>query len=786
MCRFLLSFIVALLIFINSAYSQRVGLVLSGGGAKGLYHIGVLMALEENSIPVDYVAGTSIGAIVGGMYSAGYSPREIADIATSGQLSQWVSGRIDNNYGAYFREHNQFRKNDPLLTLRLDTKEQKAKLHLPKGIIPSAQIDLALSSMLSPANVASKGDFNNLMIPFLCVASDISNRKGVIFQHGDLGRAVRASMALPLAFKPVVDGEKILYDGGISDNFPWRPLRDAHNPDFYVGVSCSSGNVDPSKETSMVDQIFMLTMERSDYDMPRDSSVMIERDVPVGTLEFDHAHKVIQMGYDDTMAQMDSIKLKIVRRFSPEEFEARRKEFRQRCPELRFDSYDIDGLSPNQLQYVHKNISTTRKDYSVLQREMTYEELRANLYSILSSGDFSTEYPAISYNRESQRYKFNIRLENKPSLKMSLGGNISSTPFNQIYASVNYRVIKNTARTAYAELYMGPVYNNGIVGGRIDFYRNRQLFFDTYLCYAAKNLRHGNFGDVTEVTSAVEVKSTDVYMSMGLGAPISRRMMFSWRVNGGRESFRYDPEFAKPAIYNIKERLNSTNLKFAATTMELERITFDKPLYPTRGSKLTLSTIALYGREGNFREPKDLSTLGVYETLPYRYHRWYGARVRYDKYIITGGEDSWFSLGVNLDGVYTTVENFATATATSAVMPSYQPTVHTQMVFIPAYSAKSYAAGGLMPQFTLTDNLYLKGGIYAMFRNRYVDPDGVVQCPVGNRYSVQFISDVSLIYHSPIGPLSLACTKYNLSNFNDMYLTFNFGYTMFAPKGTFY
>ncbi len=779
----LLSFITILYIFLAPAYSQKIGVVMSGGGAKGLYHVGVLKALEENSIPIDYVAGTSMGAIIGSLYVAGYSPDEIAYIATSGELQRWMGGRLDSNYGAYFREHNQFLKDDPLLSVRLDTKDKGKILHLPSGIIESVQVDMALSDYLAPAEVASNGDFDNLMVPFLCVASDIaSNRQEVVFREGNLAQAVRASMALPVAFKPVKKEDMILYDGGISNNFPWQQMLSSFEPDLMIGVSCSTDDI-TTDNISMIDHIYMLTMNRTEYNMPEDISIHIKRNVESGTLDFSQANEIIALGYEDAINNMDSIKLRTTRRTSPAEFEARRQEFRAKSPELIFDNYEVEGLEPDQLQYVYAYMATNKRGHYVQQREMTFEELKTTLYSILSSNDFSTEFPEITYNPNTQRYKFKIKLENKPSLKLSLGGNLSSTPFNQIYLSVDYKTIGKTAKTAYAELYLGPVYTAGIVGGRIDLFRRTPLFLDTYFNLSSKNLRHGNFGNLTDVDNTSPVKVSDNYASVGMGAPISKRMMFLARINYGRELYNYNETLPDPSILDISEAINKTRFRFSAAKTELERTTFDKPLFPTRGSKLNLSAIFVHGKEDNTRADTP-ETSNSFETLPSIKHTWYGVHLGYEKYITS--DKSWFSLGINVDGVYTTVDDFATDIATSLALPAYQPTLHSRMVFMPEYSARWYLGGGVIPLFMVAKNFHIQCGVYTMFREKYVESSGDIPFPIDNRYSLQFISDFSMIYHTRFGPLSLALTKYNLSTRDNMYLTFNFGFSIFAPKGMFY
>ena len=248
---------------------------MSGGGAKGLYHIGVLEALEENGIPVDYVAGTSMGSIIAAMYAAGYSPAEMRTIVASGVVREWVSGRIDPSYTAYYR---QIGSKPAFMSLRLDLHGRK-KLRMPTNLLSSTQIDMALTELFAPATAASAGDFDRLMVPFLCVASDMNARGPVVFRAGDLSEAVRASMSIPLVFKPMKVDSMLLYDGGIYDNFPWRPLDEEFRPDLIVGSICTEGNTPPREKNSLMDQAFMLAMHDTDYDLPEARGIAVRRAV---------------------------------------------------------------------------------------------------------------------------------------------------------------------------------------------------------------------------------------------------------------------------------------------------------------------------------------------------------------------------------------------------------------------------------------------------------------------------------------------------------------------------
>ncbi len=797
MLRCLRSFITLFLLLIAfSGSAQRVGVVMSGGGAKGLYHIGVLEALEESGIPIDYVAGTSMGSIVAGLYAAGYSPAEMREIVTSGEIEGWLTGRIDDSYGAYYR---QYRNLPSLFSLRLDisdithveteeitgrTNSARPSIYMPNSLISSTQVDMTLTRLLAAASENSRGNFDNLMVPFLCVASDMRNHQAVTLVEGNLGESIRASMAIPVAFNPVKRDSMVLFDGGIYDNFPWKPLMERHAPDVMIGSICTAGNTELTGQSGLVDQVFAITTYKSDYTMPEGNHT-IQRDVNVGMLDFANGDWVIDQGYADAMAQIDEIKSSISERRDSTYYERRRAEYREQIKPLIFEEYEINGLTTEQNLYVrdflHLRPQRKRKGQSGEQgqRLMSFETLEENLYQILSSGDFATEYPVVKYNELSERYKFFVNLTTKPQLKLSVGGHLSSTAFNQLIFSLNYKEVKRVAQSYYADLFLGTVASSGKVGGRTDFFIKAPLFIDYYYSIGSKNLEYSNLGNVTDVTNTESAKTFDSHFSIGGGMPLSRRSLFSLRANAGWTSYYYDavsysdvPDLDPSMLYD------RTKLSFAAGKAEYQRSTLNRTDYPTRGSKISLSGIAVLGSVRNYQ---DLSGSSI-SSAATRQH-WIGGRFTYNKYFVPP-TDSWFSLGINVDAVYTTLRQFGNPTATMLMMPAYQPVVHSQMVFMPDFSADKYIGAGVIPIFNMGDNLLLRTGAYVMYRNKY-SVDGVDSGVISNEH-LHYIGEAAFVYQSPIGALNLSLTKYDISDWNNLYITFGIGIPIFSPKGTFY
>ena len=395
-----------------AAGRHGIGVVMSGGGAKGLYHIGVLEALEEQGVPIDCVAGTSMGSIVAAMYAAGYSPAEMRAIVSSGVVKEWVSGRIDPT--RYLSYHRQLSRKPSIVSFRFDMSKPSGKFRVPTNLISSTQIDMAFAELFAPATAASRGDFDRLMVPFLCVASDMNQRVPAVLDSGDLGEAVRSSMSIPLVFKPMTRDSMLLYDGGIFDNFPWKPLDERFRPEFIIGSICTKGNAPPSPESSLFDQAFMLAMQDTDYTLPEERSVTIRRGIEVGMLDFDQADAIMDTGYADAMAAMPQILARIGTRRTPEECAARREAFRAQCPPLIFDDYRFEGLTPAQRAYIRDIIKVDRRT-SGGQREMEFGELRDNLYSVLVDGDFTMEYPSVRFDSVRDRFDY-IFIDCSPSL----------------------------------------------------------------------------------------------------------------------------------------------------------------------------------------------------------------------------------------------------------------------------------------------------------------------------------------------------------------------------------
>ena len=275
------------------AARPRIGIAFSGGGAKGCAHIGVLRVLEEMRIPVDYAAGTSMGAIVGGLYAAGLDPDQLtAAILTV----DWADALTDkpNRQDLVFR-----RKNDDLLYIPdLEIGVGRGGLKYPTGLRSGQKLNYLLRTLTLP--VRTVRDFDELPIPFRAVATDIATGEMVVLDHGDLGRALRASMAIPTAFSAVEMEGRLLVDGGVSNNVPVDVVR-AMGADVVIAIDIGSPLMGEEKVgrsfLTILNQTMGLLTRANMSPRLAAADLVITPDVAsFGTLEFDQGPEIIARG----------------------------------------------------------------------------------------------------------------------------------------------------------------------------------------------------------------------------------------------------------------------------------------------------------------------------------------------------------------------------------------------------------------------------------------------------------------------------------------------------------
>ena len=267
-------FFLLILFFSKISFAQKVGVVLSGGGADGLAHVGVLKALEENHIPIDYIVGTSMGAFVAGMYASGYSAKEIENFINSEKFKSAAEGDVEEKYVFYFKKKEM----DASWIGFKFSPDTVLSTSLPTNFISPVPIDFTLVELFANSSAAANYNFDSLMIPFRCVGSDITSKRQVIFSKGDLGQSIRASMSYPFYIKPILIDGNLFFDGGLYNNFPIDVLYKDFKPDVIIGSNVAD-NIKPPDEDNVISQIKSMLINRGTIDKVPVPTMVIEPNV---------------------------------------------------------------------------------------------------------------------------------------------------------------------------------------------------------------------------------------------------------------------------------------------------------------------------------------------------------------------------------------------------------------------------------------------------------------------------------------------------------------------------
>ena len=283
-------FVLLLVAFATAAQPPKVGLTLSGGGAKGLAHIGILEAIDSAGLRIDCITGTSMGSIIGSLYAAGYSGKEIEKIARDIDWNVLFSGKPS------MRNVNIDEKTD-FDNYALEVPFEKRKFRINAGIIEGQELWLKFQELFLP--IYDIKDFSKFSIPFKCIATDVSTGKAVVLDQGELVTAIRASMAIPSVFTPIDYEKTKLIDGGIVRNFPVSDVK-AMGANYVIGVNLSQGLLAASELTSPIDILYQIGFYKDAEDFQTERklcNVLIEPPVrKYNAASFTNVDSIIAVG----------------------------------------------------------------------------------------------------------------------------------------------------------------------------------------------------------------------------------------------------------------------------------------------------------------------------------------------------------------------------------------------------------------------------------------------------------------------------------------------------------
>lgn len=746
------------LFFSDFSFSQKVGLVLSGGGVRGFSHIGVLKALEENNIPVDYIAGTSAGALVGSSYVTGRSPEQMEKIFTTQRFKKSGMGIVEEDLMYYYLKKES---DASWITIKF-AYDSIIKTKLPRSITNSTPVDFDLMESYCPGIAKANYNFDSLLVPFRCVSADIKSKKEEVFRSGDLGIAVRASMAFPLYFSPVVMDDKVLFDGGIYNNFPVNVMVADFNPDIIIGVN-GSGEPEVVSEDNVLSQMKNILVATQNNALPHDSDIYIQSNInDISVFDFDQAQRSIDSGYAAAMRMMPVIKSRITRRVSAEELKTRRDTFHVGQQPVFIDRIDVAGLNVQQEAYVRKIINPTNDCISI-------DELKKTFFRLAADDHIRYVYPKLVYNPASGYYDLVLYTRLEKDLQVDFGGNFSSKPMNEAFVGLQYNVLGRQSLRFNANTYFGKLYNSVHASLKLDVPGYFRFFIEpSYTLSQFDYFKSSStfFEDIKP--SFLITNENETRLSLGLPVKNKAKLIMSASYIDNSYDYYQLRDFLKTDTADVTDfSAFSGNLKF-------ERSTLNKKLYASQGTYFSISGRYFTGRErtapGTTSLASDTTTNDV---------RWLQVRIIYDNYFSTIGR---WKLGFYGDFFLSAQPFFANYTASILSSPQFEPFPESKTLFLSNFRAHNFIGAGLKNILAIKNNLDLRieGYIFQPVQEIIAESDNTPRYSdiLSKRY---YMASSSLVFHSPFGPVSVSVNYYNKHEKEFSFL-FHFGYILFNKR----
>ena len=744
----------------SAEHKGKVGLVLSGGGAKGIAHVGVIKALEDNDIPIDYVAGTSMGAIVGSLYSCGYSPEEMMKLFTSRGFASWSTGVIDKQLTYFFDEPAPTPRWVQVHLNPKDTSIFQAGI-IPTNLINPLPMNLEFMNLYAPYTKQSGGNFNNLFVPFRCVTSDVYHKHKIVCRDGNLGKAVRASMSFPLVFKPIEMDGVLVYDGGIYDNFPVDVMHTDFNPEFMIGVSVSAPDSKPIAN-DVYSQLEDLIIQNNNYDLPEKYGVKIQ--VPVlnfGVLDFPKAREIYEIGYRTGLAMVDSIKARCPFRISAKEVQTRRQVFKERTPEVVFDSVEVNGNATKGQKNYLKFIFDHDSD-----QPLTMEDVKDSYYRAISGGKLSDLVPFAEPYKSPHILSLNATVKNRWTA--GIGGWVTSSTNSMLYLSAGYHTLSFNSMDFDLSGWIGQSYYAGLLQARFGM-RTRIPSYIEFQGLLSQQKYYDSDLLFYQTKTPTFISENENYARVNFGWAMGRKGKGTFSAGYGYISDHYYP--SQMADYSSARKDRSTH-KIFAVKAGYEKNTLDYALYPTTGEDMKAMLLYAYDKSsflGNEQGASPHHLVG---------HGFGRAEFLWRKFHVV---DRHLNVGWLANGVMTAGSPYQNYMATLIQAPAFAPTPATKNYFNIGFRADNYLAGGVIPIWKPVGNLQLRGDFYLFAPVRELkEREGRAVYDGWFRRS-EFIGEVAVVYNFSFASLSLYGNylSYPSSNWN---FGISFGLYFQAPK----
>ncbi len=738
---------VALALLAGPAHAQKVGLVLSGGGAKGLAHVGVLKQLEKNHIPIDYIVGTSMGAVIGGMYAAGYSPAEIEQIVLSPDFQNWTSGKT-----LEAKTFNYATSEPSPAALRLGVAlDSTLKARISSNLVNDLNLNLALARLMAPAGAEAGYDFDKLFVPFRCMTSEVFTRQEVVQRKGLLSDAVRNSMTFPLAFRPIrnLDG-KYYYDGAVFDNFPTAAMKTEFAPDVIIGVNV--GDVAfkkypfKSDDALLASTVLFLGTSVADTSSVGPNGIFIQPTLTgLGVGDFARVKDLIAEGDTATQLKMALIKQRIGRRQDSTALQARRRAFQEGAPTPRFLEVQVHGLRPAQNEYAAKFFQHKGREYGL-------DDIEEGYYRLASDDYFKNVYPRIRYETARKGYVFSLDAARNNNVTAEVGFVLSTRPVDNFYLGLEYRALRRWLYTTSADVSLGRFYNGAHGAFRVSVPGNVPFYVEPGVTYNQWDYQStGGLLGRNALGTQIRQQDTKVGFQAGVSPNYRSRLLLDAGLFTTRDDYTNRTEI------NSSDVLDKTVFHGFTGALRLNRNTLNEKQYSIRGHRYSYTLRGVTG--SSVYTPGSTSLLEADE----RHHQWLQFRATVERYFsLKGDRRAWGYFGELMATGQGTFSNFR---ASQAIAPVFAPLADSRTLFLDKYRSGRYGAVGARYSQPVFGSLQWRSEVYVHLNFQPFEQAADQTAVRTSGFDrPRLTASTGFIFMTPVGPLALHARYYDDPN----------------------
>ncbi|MEM9859087.1 MAG: patatin-like phospholipase family protein [Bacteroidota bacterium] len=728
-------------LFWSSLHAQKVGLVLSGGGAKGLAHVGVIKALEENNIPIDYIVGTSMGGVIAGCYAAGYSAAQIEEIVLSEDFSHWVNGKFEKGFNYYY---SQEEPSSSILSINLSL-DSVFNAAVTSSIASDLSLNFALAEKFAVPSAQANYNFDSLLIPTRIVAAEIFTQHEEVIKEGSLGNAIRATLSVPFFYKPIRFNGQYLFDGGIYNNFPVDILNDEFSPDVIIGSNVSSKiyNEYPKDQDDKLlnSSLLFMILDKSDPDDIPETGVYLEPDLNTYTaFDFNKAQALIDSGYAVTLSRIEEIKSKIPRRVSTEELRNQRSQLSAGSQPDRFSGIDFHGFNSKQRKYIRHIFRQKNSE------ELTFDQIKKGYFRLMSEAYFEPIYPDIVADENLGSYRLQIYGRPENNFNIGVGGAIASRNISQIFLGLEHYYFDNYLLKNSMSFYSGSFYKSAQLRTRLNLPALGQFYIETDLTYNRWDFVSSD--DILKLErSPTILDRTDRKYGLNIGFPLGSKLR---AVLNGAWVDNFD-SFADAGNISSSDTLNRLELDGFRFGFTFDRNNLNRKQYANEGKSFRLSADYF-----NLRE-KYLPGSSVQGDIIRQDRSWVRVRADIEQYFRYGR----FSTGYYVGGVLSNQPSFVNDRATLISSPTIAPFQDSKTLFLDNFRGHNFVSLGLRNIFSIRRNLDFRFEAYGFKRFDTLDRESETPGTFGEEDKVYVAAMAGLVLQSPVGPVSLSLNYYD-------------------------